>query len=106
MKRIYQYWQKIPKIFRNEYIAALAAFVLWLLFFDHNNVFNQLQTRSELRKLNQQRRFYKNEIANINQTKEALFTQPASLERFARERYLMKKDKEDIFIIEKDTVSK
>lgn len=94
----------IPKFLLNKYLLITIAFVVWLSFFDRNNLINQSATKTELNRLNEQRKFYKEEIKNINATKTSLFTNPDHLERFARERYLMKKQNEDLFIIETDTL--
>ena len=104
MNKLYKIWLKVPVVFRNKYFFSGVAFVLWLIFFDHNNIINQLQTQNELRKLNQKRNFYKAEIETINKTKDALFNNCDELEKFAREKYLMKKNNEDLFVIEYDTI--
>ena len=99
MENLYKIWLKVPVAFRNKYFFVGVAFVLWMTFFDHNNIINQLQTRNELRSLNGKRNFFKSEIETINKTKDALFNNKTELEKFAREKYLMKKEGESVFVI-------
>jgi cell division protein FtsB len=103
MNRIKLLLEKIPAPLRNIYLLSLVFFVVWMLFFDGNNFFNQLATQKQLDKLNAQKHFFVKEIENVNQTRTALFTNNDNLERFARERYLMKKNNEDLFLIEIDS---
>ncbi|MEY2828632.1 MAG: hypothetical protein RIQ33_490 [Bacteroidota bacterium] len=103
MNRIKLLVEKIPAPLRNIYLLSFIFFIVWMLFFDGNNFFNQLTTQKQLDKLNAQKHFFVKEIENVNQTRSALFTNPANLERFARERYLMKKSNEDLFLIEIDS---
>ena len=78
-------------------------FILWLLFFDQNNWITQMQYQFELNKLENEREFYDEEIKKVSQDLKELQTNPKSMEKFAREKYLMKKDNEEIFVlVEKD----
>jgi len=104
MNKLAVIWDKLPRVIKNKYLLALILFGSWIVFFDHNNLINQLQTDKELNVLIQKRNFYKNGIKEINSTKEAMFSNLNTLEKFAREQYLMKKSNEDLFILERDTV--
>lgn len=73
---------------------------MWLLFFDHNDVFLQAERQSELSQINKGKAYYADQIKDIRQDLSGLQNDAASLERAARERYMMKKDNEDLFIIE------
>ena len=53
----------------------------------------------ELQKLEDEKEFYQEEIKQIRADLEELKTDPATLEKFAREKYLMKKDNEELFVI-------
>ncbi len=78
-------------------------FILWLSFFDQNNWITQMQYQFELNKLENEREFYDEEIKKVSQDLKELRTNPKSMEKFAREKYLMKKDNEEIFVlVEKD----
>ena len=90
---------KIPSFLKNKYSIALIAFFVWIMFFDKNNFINQFKLTSTLKGLNRQKEFYNEEIRNDSTSLQTLKTDASSLEKFAREKYLMKKDDEDIFLI-------
>lgn len=95
------------KIFRkldNRYTWAALAFLVWLVFFDRYNMINRFKTKSELNNLKDQKEYFQKEIEKDLQSILELTTDTASLEKFAREKYMMKKDNEDVFLImeEKD----
>ncbi len=92
------------KTFTNSYIVILTIFLIWILFFDENTLLNR-EFNKEIDDLKTTINFYKKEIQKdkkiIQQLQDSL-----QLERYAREKYLMKKDNEDVFIIEFDTIKK
>jgi cell division protein DivIC len=87
-------------IIRNKYLLSLIAFVVWMLFFDKNDMFTQMQRKRELNALQESKAFYTEEIAKEKKVSEELRSNPAAIEKYARENYLMKRDNEDIFIIQ------
>ncbi len=91
---------RIFKIVSNKYLIALAAFVLMMLFFDENNIFLQLDRKRQLNNLLKSKAFYQSEISKTQQQLTNLQNSPAAVEKFARENFLMKRDNEDIFIVE------
>src|SRR5690606_14011291 len=93
---------KIPRFLRNRYSITALAFFIWLFFFDQNNILGQLEYRMELGKLEDDKAFYQEEIQKTIADLEELKSNPKSLEKFAREKYLMKKDKEELFVIVKE----
>lgn len=90
----------ILPIVRNKYLLSLIAFVIWMLFFDKNDIFTQMQRKRELRGLEESKAFYSGEIAKEKKVSEELRSNPAAIEKYARENYLMKRDDEDIFIVQ------
>lgn len=90
---------RIPSFLKNKYSIALIAFFVWIMFFDKNNFINQFKLTSTLKSLNNQKAFYFDEIRKDSTSLRILKTDASSLEKFAREKYLMKKDNEDIFLI-------
>src|ERR1044072_2894345 len=89
---------------RNKYLLVVVALGVWLLFFDKNDLFSQWARRAEVKKLESDVRYYRDEI-NRNQTEmQELQSNPKTLETFAREHYLMHRDNEDIFILVEDSV--
>jgi cell division protein DivIC len=89
----------VPAWVRNKYFVSTLAFVIWLLFVDRNNVLSQWELQSEVNKLEGQKDFFKDEIDKTRKEQEELLSSPEKLEKFAREKYLMKKDDEDLFIM-------
>jgi cell division protein FtsB len=75
------------------------AFFVWILVFDKNNILSQIELAKKLHQIKADRTYYVKQIkADSVETKE-LLTNPENLEKFAREKYLMKRDSEDIFLI-------
>jgi len=91
---------RVFRIVSNKYIIATSAFVFMMLFFDDNNFFMQLDRKRQLNDLLKSKAFYEAEIANTQQTLKNLQSSPASVEKYARENFLMKRDNEDIFVVE------
>lgn len=84
----------------NKYLLAATFFAVWLLFFDHNDLALQFKRSRELREVREKAGWYKEKIAETKKEVDALRVNAASLEKVAREKYMMKKDNEDLFIIE------
>jgi cell division protein FtsB len=94
---------RIPSFLKNRYLLTGAGFVIWILFFDSRDLItSHFRERSELLKLEESKKYYEQQIAVTKQELEQLKTNPAVLERYAREKFLMKKDKEDLFRIRED----
>ncbi|HVV53862.1 MAG TPA: septum formation initiator family protein [Mucilaginibacter sp.] len=94
--------KRLLGLFRNKYFLVTLAFVVWMLFFDRNDILSQYQYHSQLSKLKQERDFYLKETAKVHHDLDELTTNKAELEKFAREKYLMKRDNEDVFVIMPD----
>jgi len=88
-------------LLRNRYSLSLIVFFVWLIFFDYNNLIERTIHLKKQHQLEKDKIFYEEKIKEDNAKLEELESNPANLEKFAREQYLMKKDNEDIFIIEK-----
>ena len=87
-------------LLRNKYSLAFIAVLVWVVFLDSNNFIDRVANMRHIHRLEKDIIFYKEKIAEDRAKLEELQTNPANLEKFAREQYLMKKDNEDIFIIE------
>ncbi len=97
--------QQLRGIFANKYLITGIAFAIWMLFFDRNDVTLQLKRVHELRKLQESEERMDKQITDTKQELSLLKTNPETLEKYARERYLMKKENEDLFIITSDSSS-
>ena len=89
----------IPSWLKNKYFLAFTVFAAIMLFFDKNDLITQSERISELRDLRQSKQYYQAQIAAESKELEQLKTNPATIEKYAREKYMMKKDNEDLFII-------
>ncbi len=94
---------KIIKFITNKYVVILLFFVIWMLFFDENSYLNHRELNQEIDKLENANEYFKEQINADNKIINNL-NNPDSLEKYAREEYKMKKENEDIYIIEYDTV--
>ncbi|MBN1199158.1 MAG: septum formation inhibitor [Bacteroidales bacterium] len=92
-------WKKILNIILNKYFLTSVAFLVWLFFFDSNNIILRLRLNNQLNELRREKQFYLDEIQKDSILTQKLLNDTAELERFAREKYLMKKDNEDVFLM-------
>ncbi len=90
---------KLPRIFKNFYFLVGTFFLIWMLFIDSNDVVTQIKLRNELRNLSAEKEYYIKNIESVQNQYSARNNDPFLLEKYVRERYLMKKDNEDVFII-------
>jgi cell division protein FtsB len=86
------------KLIKNKYFLTVLSLLTWLIFFDKNDFFTQRETLQKLKKLRHDRDYYAAEIEKNKRELNELKTNKESLEKFAREKYLMKKDNEDVFV--------
>lgn len=99
MDRIQELIKKIPKPLRNKYLILLLFFILWITFLDDYNLINQSKIKKKVDNLKEQRDFYITEIKKDSTELFKLKNDSTEQERFAREKFLMKKKNEDVFII-------
>jgi cell division protein DivIC len=93
---------KIPAPFKNFYVIVGGLFVLWMVILDANNLFRRYQLSSKLNSLENEKEYYEEKIVEVQKDHDELFGDSDLVEKFAREKYLMKKPSEVIFIIEED----
>ncbi|WP_341216843.1 septum formation initiator family protein [uncultured Wocania sp.] len=90
---------KYLKPFKNWFILILVVFAVWMLFFDTNSWLIHHELNTDIEALQNEKEYYKREIIKDNKAIKKLSTEEG-LEKFAREEYYMKKENEEIFIIE------
>jgi len=93
--------ERIPKIFKNFYFIAGSIFLIWMLFIDGNDLISQWRLSSKYNDLLKEKAYYQEKIKEVEMDREGLMSDDELLEKFARERYLMKKESEDLFVIVK-----
>jgi cell division protein FtsB len=70
----------------------------WMLLFDTNDFISQYQMSKKLSDLENEKMYYQEKIEEVKKDREELMGNPALLEKFAREKYLMKKNSEEVFV--------
>ncbi len=70
-----------------------------MLFFDSNDILTQRSLSSKISELEESKAYYEEKIVEVKNDQKALDTDKELLERIAREKYLMKKENEDVFIV-------
>lgn len=91
----------IPSWIKNKYFISFTAFLFILLFLDKNDLLTQFTRSKELKELEQSKQYYIRQITTEHKELELLKKNPATLEKYAREKYLMKRDNEDLFVLQK-----
>ena len=94
---------RIPAWMRNKYLLTFGVFAAWMLFFDRNDLITQHHRNTEYKQLTESREYYVEKIAAENAELEKLKFNPYTLEKYAREKYYMKRDIEDVYIIDEAT---
>ncbi len=89
----------MAKIIFNKYILIVTLFISWLLFFDKNDFFTQRDLNKQLKKLLEEKKYYQTEKYKNKQFIEELKNNTQSIEKYARERYWMKKNNEDVYVV-------
>ena len=92
--------KRLPPIFKNFYVMVAAGFVVWVMFFDVNDLVNQFFSLRKLQDLEEEKSFYEQKTIEVIEEREEVLSKPHLLEKFAREKYLMKKKTEEVYIIE------
>jgi cell division protein DivIC len=87
------------KKYRNKFFLASALFILWVTFFDDDNLIERFQNLNQIRELKKDKEYYMQKISDDTQRLKELKTNNKNLEKYAREQFLMKKDNEDVFVI-------
>jgi cell division protein FtsB len=94
--------KRLIDLFKNKFFLVALAFAVWMVFFDKNDLLSQYQYHQEVSKLKTERDFYKLQNVKVSKDLDELNSDPQKLEKFAREKYLMRKDNEDVFVIVKE----
>ena len=86
-------------VVKNKFLIAGLAFVLWMVFFDRYDLPTQYNFQNQKTKLEYEKEFYTTEITNIERAIKDVQYNQVEIQRIAREKYKMKKDNEDIYVI-------
>ncbi len=97
MSKLLTVWNFIR---RHKYLITVAAFLVVVGFLDENSIVHRIRQRHEIRTLNREIETYKKQYEEDSEMLEELTTNPDAMEKIAREKYLMKKPDEDVFVFE------
>ncbi len=98
--------EKILPLIFNKYVGAALVFAVWMLFFDQRDYFFVHNLKEHRKELERKKKYYQEQIDKAKKDLIDLQNNPAAIEKYAREHYLMKKDDEDIFLMEDSAKTK
>ncbi len=90
---------KYLKYTKNFYFLFTLFFVIWMVFIDSNDILTQFKLKAKLNELERQKEFYLERKEKIQADRQELMGNNELLEKFARERYLMKRKNEDLYVV-------
>ena len=90
----------IPSWLKNKYLLASTFFIVWMFFFDPKDIGSDLNRRAKLKDLQRTERNLDQQITDTRKELYLLKTNAQTIEKYAREKYMMKKDNEDLFIVD------
>lgn len=99
IQKVKSLWSSLPPFTKNRYFLVAFAFFVYMLLFDQNDIFTQFELKSELRELEDNKAYYQERIKETKKDLNDLLTDNTHLEKFAREKYLMKRPNEEIFVL-------
>jgi len=98
MSKVKRIWHILLPVVRNKFAVTGILFLVWIAFVDDNNIIVQVEARLKLAAVDNEREFYLKETQKSLDDLKLLQNDRALLEKFAREKYLMKKENEEIFV--------
>lgn len=102
--RVVKFGQSLQKIWGrvigNFYVSTTSVFLIWMLFFDSNDFLSQFRYMRQLHAAKKEKEYYEEKTLEVSREREELQNNPELLEKFAREKYLMKRADEDVFLVE------
>lgn len=92
-------WKRLRRFFTNYYVLVTGGFLVWVLFFDSDDLITQVRLYKRYLNLKKEQAYYLRGIEKVQREREALTSNAEMLERFAREKYFMKKEHEEVYIL-------
>lgn len=81
------------------YTGTFVVWLFWILFVDDNKLSVVLENRRKMIELERDLNYYKEQVRRVRQERKEVFGNDAMLEKWAREKYLMRKPTEDVYVI-------
>ena len=91
--------KKLIPYVNNRYVLTFLGALIWLSFFDRNDFITTYTYQKKLKGLQNEKTYYESEVIRYTEDLNNLLSNPANMEKYAREKYYMKKDNEDLFVI-------
>lgn len=91
--------KKLIPYVNNRYVLTFLGALIWLSFFDRNDFITTWTYHKKLKGLQNEKSYYESEVIRYTEDLNNLLSNPSNMERYAREKYYMKKDNEDLFVI-------
>jgi cell division protein FtsB len=91
--------KRLIDLLKNKFFLVTIAFLVWMIFLDKDDLYSQYSKHNDVVELQKQRDFLLKQSTQVSKDLDELTSNPQKLEKFAREKYLMKKDNEDVFVI-------
>jgi cell division protein DivIC len=99
MSKSQKKYKRFIKPFKNIFFLVLIVFSVWMLFFDSNSWFIHNELNNDIEELEEEKKYYNKEIEKDNKEIKKL-SDEGGIEKYGREKYYMKKDSEEIYLIE------
>ncbi len=96
----------LKRLSKNFFFITGTLFLFWMLFFDSNDLFLQYQRTTKLRQQQAKKEFYLAKIDEVKADRKELLSDEELLEKYAREKYLMRKPSEDLYIVVEESSEK
>jgi cell division protein FtsB len=87
------------RFLKNFYLASSVGLLVWLLFFEMNGIPDQIKNWWKLQQLDKQKEYYMEQIDLLKKEQASTLGTEKLMEKYAREKYFMKKDSEDVFVL-------
>jgi cell division protein DivIC len=92
-------FSKLLRIVKNFYFATGVGLLIWMLFFDANDIISQIRNSLKLGDLETELVYYDGKIKEVETQRQSLLGSPRLQEKYARENYLMKKPNEEVYVL-------
>ena len=97
MSDLRNHWAFRP--LRNFYTATLVAWLVWILVLDNNNLRVVISNRMKMKELEKEKSVLKEKIGQVKKERDEVFGNPKMLEKWAREKFMMRRPNEDVYVI-------
>ena len=97
---------RILKLFKNFYFITGLIFLLWVLFLDDDDLLTGFKAERQLRQLESEKKYYLEQIEEVKKENARLMSDRRSFEKLAREKYLLKRPTEDVYVIVREKEKK